>query len=101
MKTALFFLLGATCFACKLGDDPLATAEVETVEPARPTSDATRVALERAHHAYGAGDHRKMIEELGTVLADPEADDAARANAIELVDAAVGETQGKIDSGFE
>ncbi|NUO51915.1 MAG: hypothetical protein HOV80_23950 [Polyangiaceae bacterium] len=101
MKTAFLFLLGVTCFGCRLGDEILPTAEIETIEPARPGTDSIRDALDRAHHAYGAGDHRKMIEELGTVLADPEADDAARANAIELVDAALVDSKGKLDSGFE
>jgi hypothetical protein len=101
MKTALYFLFGVACCACKLGDDALPLAEVELVEPPRSGSDSIRDALERAHRAYGAGDHRTMIEELGTVLADPEADDPARANAIELVDAALAESQGKLDTGFE
>jgi hypothetical protein len=101
MKLLVLFLLGVTCFGCKLGDDSLASAEVEAVEPARPGSDSIRDALDRAHRAYGAGDHRKMIDELGTVLADPEADDAARSNSIELVDAAVVDSHGRLDTGFE
>jgi hypothetical protein len=57
--------------------------------------------LERAHHAYAAGDWRGMTRELLQVLESPQTDEIARANAIQLVDRAIAEGEGRLDSGFE
>lgn len=97
----LFSLLGLACFGCRLGGEEFPSAEAEVTAPSRPATDTAKEALDRAHGAYAAGNQRTMIAELGTVLSDPDADEAAQSNAIELLDAAFAETKGRVDTGFE
>jgi hypothetical protein len=92
MKKALIILLVGSLFACNRGDDAL----TPIAEP-----DLARSGLERAHRAYTAGEPRVMTRELLAVLKDPELDDVARANALDLVDRAFAEGKGRLDAGFE
>ncbi len=99
MKTALLILLlGSLCACQRRNDDTLvATADVNGAS----APDRARSGLDRAHRAYIAGQQRVMTRELLNVLEDADTDELARANAIALVDTALAEGQGHLDTGFD
>lgn len=95
--TACLLVIIVALGACNRADDGLATAA--DLDRA-PRVDAVREGLERAHHAYAAGQGRAMTRELLGVLQDPNLDEAARANALALADRAFAEGGGRLDTGF-
>ncbi len=97
MRTTSLLLLASLLGACGHHDET--TVPVADLDRA-PPPDAARAGLERAHHAYAAGQPRLMTQELLTVLRDPSTDEVARANAIALADRAFNEGQGSLDTGF-
>lgn len=52
--------------------------------------------LEAAHEAFLDGDHATMVDDLKAILADPDADPATRRNAIDLLEVAYEDTQGRL-----